>query len=761
MISKNKIAAVVLSSAMALTSALPAFASSTYEVNKVSQIEASGSISGLRVIVTVPANTLKANTPEKIRFTLPTDLTMPTGTNFATIGGTFSTPMIGANLKNQFTNVSAVALGGTGTSGNNYVEFTVYKANDPASPAALGEGRLVIDFPALKASGLNTGDVKLKAEAASDSAFSNASITIATVGSGSVAVSVDDIKNISSSNSQPVDSIYFKEDRSAALKTDPTSIKLKLPAGFSWANKAAVSVNSIWGTSGIATVDTTAGDERELIIKGNSLSSQAAYFRLDGATINVDESVAKKGDVIVNVSGATTTTPSSFTIARYGEFNTNVSVYGDVPTIPAGKNFDTISEIGSFKIEEEIAGSLIDDRTITLTLPEGARWNTPNSASPYAGFTKNGETKEGRVNGISWTIVDKDDAGRILKGTFDILQNNSTTAAKYILEKAQVSTAVDFSGDLAVEVGGTAGMTGKLVLAKVAPSATVSVSEVKPVTLGLGAQAIGDITITEGIKEAFNKDNTLLSTTVEGSTTEDNVINVQLPLGVFFDGTPTVEVTSGDMLIETSSITVNQNGSDGSQGSLRFRVKSSSTTPSAIKISNVKITSDRTVPEGDIVVKVRGSAVNKSAFSGRGTAASAVVAKLVTPAPSEVKPDATFKIGDTKYNVNGVEKSMDVAPYIKDGRTFLPVRFVAEALGVTSDNIIFDGATGTVTLIKGSTVAQFTIGSKELKINGATIQMDVAAEISSDRTMLPLRYIAQALGASVAFDEATQTVTVK
>ncbi|MCW2279009.1 copper amine oxidase N-terminal domain-containing protein, partial [Heliophilum fasciatum] len=114
-----------------------------------------------------------------------------------------------------------------------------------------------------------------------------------------------------------------------------------------------------------------------------------------------------------------------------------------------------------------------------------------------------------------------------------------------------------------------------------------------------------------------------------------------------------------------------------------------------------------------------------------------------------------------KYTVNGMEKSMDVAPYIKNSRTYMPVRYVAEALGVSSDNIIWDADSQSVTLIKGSTIAQMTIGSPQMKVNGTTIYMDAAPEITSDRTMLPLRFIAQALGASVHWDDATQTATLK
>ncbi len=101
---------------------------------------------------------------------------------------------------------------------------------------------------------------------------------------------------------------------------------------------------------------------------------------------------------------------------------------------------------------------------------------------------------------------------------------------------------------------------------------------------------------------------------------------------------------------------------------------------------------------------------------------------------------------------------MDVAPYVKNGRTYLPVRYVAMALGVAPENIYY--ADGVVTLLKGGVAVQLTIGSNVLKVNGAEIKMDVPAEISNGRTMLPFRWVAQALGASVSWDEATQTVSM-
>jgi len=195
---------------------------------------------------------------------------------------------------------------------------------------------------------------------------------------------------------------------------------------------------------------------------------------------------------------------------------------------------------------------------------------------------------------------------------------------------------------------------------------------------------------------------------------------------------------------------------------LTIPVQTSGTTASTIKLSNVKLTVDRTIPEGEVKLSIGGSAVDMVNLGAPFAAAVQVAAATcVTPAPPESKPSGgvIFKISDKKYTVAGVEKVMDTAPYIKDGRTYIPVRYAADACGVAAENILY--ADGKVTLIKGDKVVQLTIGSNVMVINGVSITMDVAAEISNDRTMLPFRWVAQALGAKVTWNEATQTVTME
>lgn len=104
----------------------------------------------------------------------------------------------------------------------------------------------------------------------------------------------------------------------------------------------------------------------------------------------------------------------------------------------------------------------------------------------------------------------------------------------------------------------------------------------------------------------------------------------------------------------------------------------------------------------------------------------------------------TFIIGNTTFVANGETKTADVAPYVANGRTFIPVRAFAEATGA---KVEYDAATQVITITGEGLSAQMTIGSNILTVNGETVVMDAAAAVTAEgRTVLPVRYAGQALG---------------
>jgi competence protein ComEC len=106
--------------------------------------------------------------------------------------------------------------------------------------------------------------------------------------------------------------------------------------------------------------------------------------------------------------------------------------------------------------------------------------------------------------------------------------------------------------------------------------------------------------------------------------------------------------------------------------------------------------------------------------------------------------------------LNGNTLSFDVPPAIEDGRTLVPLRTIFEALG---SQIQWDGATQTVTATKDNTEIKLTIGGQAYK-NGQPVSLDVPAKITEGRTLVPLRFVSEALGCEVSWDGSTQTITI-
>lgn len=106
--------------------------------------------------------------------------------------------------------------------------------------------------------------------------------------------------------------------------------------------------------------------------------------------------------------------------------------------------------------------------------------------------------------------------------------------------------------------------------------------------------------------------------------------------------------------------------------------------------------------------------------------------------------------------LDGKQLSFDVPPTLDNGRTLVPLRGIFEALGA---EVQWDGATQTVTATKGNTTIKLTVGGQAYK-NGQPITLDVPAKIINGRTLVPLRFVSEALGASVKWDGSTQTITI-
>lgn len=122
-----------------------------------------------------------------------------------------------------------------------------------------------------------------------------------------------------------------------------------------------------------------------------------------------------------------------------------------------------------------------------------------------------------------------------------------------------------------------------------------------------------------------------------------------------------------------------------------------------------------------------------------------------------------LEVGSKYMYVNGQKQEIDpgkgTVVIIKNGRTFLPIRAVIEAMG---GEVEWDQYDKKVSIYLKNNKIYLWIGEKIAKVNGVNKESDVAPYISdSNRTMLPLRFIVENLDCEVEWDGVTKRVTIK
>ncbi|MBP7332019.1 MAG: copper amine oxidase N-terminal domain-containing protein [Firmicutes bacterium] len=706
--------------------------------------------------VTIPGGSVKngdsviVKLPSGFDFATPFSAA-PVATRTAGVGNEIVVP---AALSGGDPNgLSAANLAITILDPNDEIQITATAAQDPALDFTF---YVYIDEIEVE-SGTND-DMTVTFDGPPASGFATGSVVAArtsTTGNVTLSVSGDDTSN----NNFNFD-LRVKEDTLGSLQLGNDSLRLELPDGYEWTTPAAanVVVPALWGENIIVTYRLDTSGEKLYIdfvgadANGNSAADPAEIAPATARATNIasawdfagilaftvdDDTAIDPGDVVAKIKGETDANLSEAVVGTYGEFGATVSAK-DAPELIAGQ---TEQEIGEIVIKESLNGTLVVGRTVTLTLPSGARWQGEYDATvpggPAGGDLPDFERDEGlRLDFVDYTGTDD----RTAKFQVNAVSGDAATIN---LEDVEVALEAEFEGDLVVTVGGTAGVSGEVTVGKVVAPITATTLSTPDVVIGLSGQAGGEFTITENIAGAFIDDATVI---------------LDLPVGVVFTSTPTVEVTEGDLRITNVRRTGNDN-------QVSFDISSDSDTASTIKVSDVTLKLDRTVAEGNITLKVQGAGIVETDaypdWTNSDTAAKCAVARVATPAPSDQINTSVFTIGSTTYTLNGVEATMDVAPYIKGDRTYMPIRYVAQAAGVADSNIMWNAADQSVVLIKGDRVVKLVIGSTTLLVNGIAMTMDAAPEIvDPGRTMLPLRSVAQALGCTIEWDATTQSVTV-
>lgn len=111
-----------------------------------------------------------------------------------------------------------------------------------------------------------------------------------------------------------------------------------------------------------------------------------------------------------------------------------------------------------------------------------------------------------------------------------------------------------------------------------------------------------------------------------------------------------------------------------------------------------------------------------------------------------------------KVELNGEELSFEQPPMIISERTMVPLRKIFESIGA---KIEWDNDTSTVTAVKENSIIKLTIGSEKAYVNDREVQLDATPVIVNGSSLVPVRFIAESLGAKVDWDEITRSVILR
>ncbi|WP_314024776.1 copper amine oxidase N-terminal domain-containing protein [Filifactor alocis] len=335
--------------------------------------------------------------------------------------------------------------------------------------------------------------------------------------------------------------------------------------------------------------------------------------------------------------------------------------------------------------------------------------------------------------------------------------NPDVTKTKEVKVKLEVKPDWDAKGDVVLTAKPRGYEELKVTILKVTPVAQMKVEE-KEVLGGDAKVAVNDIVITETKAGAF-KSGTRFGVSLTGLKFED----------AKFD-------TKGT--IEAEGINIKDYKLDKDDKTLYFTIngRSKKDTPAKITLKDVQVVSNRALPFGthkltfvnvdteetkkdDIKKGTNYMYESKKAYELSDINAENFI--KVVDKVSKVKKTTIFTLGSADYTVEGVAMKLDAPVFTQDNYTMLPVRAIADALGV---EVVWNQENLTATFIDGDIVVSVTQNAKILYKNGNQYPMATKATVTADRMFIPVSSVGDAFGLTRDYDytysQATKQVTI-
>ncbi|MDF2615242.1 MAG: copper amine oxidase N-terminal protein [Clostridia bacterium] len=467
-------------------------------------------------------------------------------------------------------------------------------------------------------------------------------------------------------------------------------------------------------TGGVQNLRKIDAQTLELTLPDVSGQKYTGGFILRGVVLKAAQSAPKQGMITVTAEGDLihSTSVNVLQVTDYGIDLTAPSA----AALVAGK-----SKTVKFILEEKVQQSLIRERFTSFTFTNGTRvkLNQDNKVDVM-------------LNGTKMSF-------------YPIIQNSKAvgfevpqlpgTSMKYEFE-LMLDVPAATEGEVKVVAEGRSLLnilTAKLI--DVVPPVNITVSPMY-LKLGIKDQKGGKIVISEMAKGEIEQDAALFI------KIEQNQVDFTAP--------PSATVIAGDIRLGSPKLVT---------GGIEVPIIRRSNVPSTIEIKDFLVTVNQMVPEGTYQAEIGGSALSDLASSSDIDTIKKAAFMIISKdgaAPSTGQK-VTFTIGQAAYTVGGDKKVMDAAPYIKNGRTMLPIKYVAYALGIPEANVLWNETTRTVT-VKASQVIELKIGSTSMKTDGVVKVMSAPPEINNGRTFVPVAEITRALGVVTLWDENLRTV---
>ena len=559
-------------------------------------------------------------------------------------------------------------------------------------------------------------------------------------------------------------------------------LKLKLNSGFEFVYDSATKIDNV-------AMDKDWYDDDEIVIPlkdATGLTDATDTWTIEG--LKVEATSAKAGStatVRVYLTGCDTV---SVEVAKVVDYTVSMTVDEDedVPVIYSGVNVenegitdDSDHETLEVTIKESFAGAWNNSKDFTLSVPEGVY--IVDVVDPS--FDNDGQ--ETALDEAKW-FAEAYNEGDYVDLTFKRRSWAETTPDKGQDPAELTFTLVlvadpNFEGDVVLKLTGDAVEEQEVTIAKF----------VKPF-------------VVEAQQNDMQIDyrNTEIPTSVVIKEAEAGLwekgTEFRLALDkISFDDEGTIKVDDKSGLeVKDDEVKTTSKGVDNDV--LYFTVDSrSDDEPAVVTISGMQLYMQRSLPAGAYDLDVYSPTmlgVEKDENGQNGTGylgekvlgmdldkevdciadinddfysetAKAGFVNIVTAGREDTESFTTkvvVPVGES-YLISGENKvTIDVPAYINaNGYTMLPLRAVAVALGINSNNVLWDQSTRTATIMYGSKIINMTYGQKVVYVNGAMIPATAAVEITNDRMFLGLRDLGNALGVTdITWDAATKTATL-